>query len=164
LNRQGHGNAVDWWNLGMVTYEMLTGLPPWYTQDKELLFERIKKAPLKFPTYVSRKASSFIQKLLNRNPQERLGANGATEVKAHPFFESINWSALSQREMEPPFNPLQDQDAEDSKNFEKEFTTLPLRSMDEASRAESRSERYSSSTFENFTFSEDSFLDSKAPV
>ena len=61
LNRQGHGHAVDWWNLGMVCYEMLTGLPPWYTQDKELLFERLKNAPLKFPNYVSKLASSFIQ-------------------------------------------------------------------------------------------------------
>ena len=61
LNRQGHGHAVDWWNLGMVTYEMLTGLPPWYTQDKELLFERLRKSPLKFPHFVSKLASSFIQ-------------------------------------------------------------------------------------------------------
>jgi serine/threonine protein kinase len=164
LNRQGHGNAVDWWNLGMVTYEMLTGLPPWYTQDKELLFERIRKAPLKFPAYVSRKASAFIQKLLNRDPQERLGANGAAEVKAQPFFESINWSALLQREIDPPFNPLEDQDAVDSRNFEPEFTALPVRSIDESGgRTNSRAERFSSSTFEHFTFEEESYLDHANP-
>jgi len=60
LDRQGHGTAVDWWNLGMVTYEMLTGLPPWYTTDKQKLFDRLRKAPLKFPFYVSKPAASFI--------------------------------------------------------------------------------------------------------
>ena len=74
LDRQGHGTAVDWWNLGMVTYEMLTGLPPWYTTDREKLFDRLRHAPLKFPFYVNRPAASFIQALLNRNPIERLGS------------------------------------------------------------------------------------------
>ena len=61
LDRQGHGTAVDWWNLGMVLYEMLTGLPPWYTTDRDKLFERLRSAPLKFPFYVSRPAASIIQ-------------------------------------------------------------------------------------------------------
>ena len=61
LDRKGHGTAVDWWNLGMVTYEMLTGLPPWYTTDREKLFERLRNAPLKFPYYVSKSACSLIQ-------------------------------------------------------------------------------------------------------
>lgn len=60
LNRQGHGHAVDWWNLGMVLYEMLTGLPPWYTTDKSVLFERIRTAPLKFPAYLTRSAAHFM--------------------------------------------------------------------------------------------------------
>jgi len=61
LDRQGHGTAVDWWNLGMVLYEMLTGLPPWYTTDRDKLFERLRSAPLKFPFYVTRPAASIIQ-------------------------------------------------------------------------------------------------------
>ena len=60
LNRQGHGHAVDWWNLGMVLYEMLTGLPPWYTTDKSVLFDRIRTAPIKFPIYLSRPSAHFI--------------------------------------------------------------------------------------------------------
>ena len=57
---QGHGTSVDWWNLGMVMYEMLTGLPPWYSTDRQKLFERLKGAPLTFPIYVSRPAASVI--------------------------------------------------------------------------------------------------------
>ena len=145
----------------MVAYEMLTGLPPWYTQDKDLLFERLKKAPLKFPSYVTKSASSFIQQLLNRDPQQRLGSGGANDVKIHPFFAEVNWDALMRREVEPPFNPLRNSDAESSRNFEKEFTTLPLRSIDEYGRGESRAERLSSGMFENFTYEEDSYLDAR---
>jgi serine/threonine protein kinase len=61
LDRQGHGTAVDWWNLGMVAYEMLTGLPPWYTTNREKLFAAIRSAPLKFPMSVNRTAALFIQ-------------------------------------------------------------------------------------------------------
>jgi serine/threonine protein kinase len=75
LDRQGHGTAVDWWNLGMVTYEMLTGLPPWYTTDREKLFDRLRNSPLKFPFYVNRPAASLIQGLLTRDPRKRLGIN-----------------------------------------------------------------------------------------
>jgi len=146
----------------MVCYEMLTGLPPWYTQDKELLFERLKKAPLKFPSYVSKIASSFIQKLLIRDPQMRLGSNGSDEVKADPFFNSINWNALYSKQIQPPFNPLHNQDALDSKNFEIEFTSLPLHSVDDSFKAESRADRLSNSTFQNFTYEEDSYLDSRS--
>ena len=159
LDRQGHGTAVDWWNLGMVTYEMLTGLPPWYTQDKEKLFERLRKAPLKFPYYVSKPAASLIQGLLNRNPQERLGAGGGSEVKAHIFFASVDWDALTRGAVAPPFNPLRNQEAEDTQNFEKEFTSLPVQSIDDST--VERAERINSETFQNFTFEEESFLDSR---
>jgi serine/threonine protein kinase len=89
LDRQGHGTAVDWWNLGMVTYEMLTGLPPWYTTDRDKLFESLRSAPLKFPMSVSRTPALFIQALLNRDPQRRLGSRGGNEVKNHAFFNQV---------------------------------------------------------------------------
>ncbi len=163
LDRQGHGTAVDWWNLGMVTYEMLTGLPPWYTTDREKLFDRLRHAPLKFPFYVNRPAASFIQALLNRNPIERLGSSGGSQVKNHPFFSSIDWDAMMRREVTPPFNPCRNQDISDSDNFEKEFTNMPVNSIDEGSTPSSRlsSPTYSdndSETFLNFTYEEESVL------
>lgn len=178
LNRQGHGYAVDWWNLGMVTYEMLTGLPPWYTTNREKLFDSIRSAPLKFPMSVNRTAALFIQALLNRSPLERLGANGGAEVKAHPFFASVDWDALYRRQIPPPFDPLRNQSEADGKNFEAEFTNMPVVSVDAAdtssrngqadsnhhrhtaAAAAPREAREPSDTFLNFTYEEESHLDS----
>jgi len=162
LDRQGHGTAVDWWNLGMVAYEMLTGLPPWYTTNREKLFQAIRSAPLKFPMSVNRTAALFIQALLNRNPLQRLGANGGAEVRAHPFFASIDWDALYNRQISPPFNPMRNQagGAIDTSNFEKEFTNMAI-SMDGSGGGVlhgDHDKRMDSDTFVNFTFEEESHL------
>jgi serine/threonine protein kinase len=169
LDRQGHGTAVDWWNLGMVTYEMLTGLPPWYTTDKQKLFDRLRNAPLKFPYYVSKPAASFIHGLLQRNPEVRLGSKGGEEVRRHRFFHDIDWTALLNREITPPFNPCRQHDGDaDTDNFEKEFTLMPVNSVETASAsrqallAEGLSNSESSDTFSNFTYQEDSYLDHAA--
>lgn len=181
LDRQGHGTAVDWWNLGMVTYEMLTGLPPWYTTDREKLFEALRSAPLKFPMSVNRTAALFIQvqsilmscpvqfnfdfydfsqALLNRNPLKRLGSNGGHEVKAHPFFASIDWDALYNRKVKPPFEPCRNMTETETANFEKEFTVMPLHSVDESGgSADAKNLRLESETFLNFTYEEESFLE-----
>ncbi len=157
---------MDWWNLGMVTYEMLTGLPPWYTTDREKLFERLRTAPLKFPFYVSRAAASLIQGLLTRNPLERLGAAGGAEVMHHPFFATVDFDALMRREITPPFDPCRNHEAKDSENFEREFTTMPVLSVDGNAGSTlakfnlGEGEGKDNETFLNFTFEEESMLDS----
>lgn len=126
LARKGHGTAVDWWGLGMVLYEMLTGLPPWYTRNRQELFARIREAPLEIPKYLSADAASLISHLLHREPEKRLGSRGASEVKAHRFFRSVDWDGLLWSE--PPFKPSdpQSKEAGDTSNFDKEFTELPV--------------------------------------
>jgi serine/threonine protein kinase len=63
LKRTGHGKAVDWYLLGVVLYELLVGLPPYYADSKEELFENIEKAPLVIPSYVSAKAQSLLKQV-----------------------------------------------------------------------------------------------------
>ncbi|CAK4081023.1 unnamed protein product [Aphanomyces euteiches] len=151
LDRLGHGTAVDWWNLGMVLYEMLTGLPPWYTNDRQKLFDRLRSARLHFPPYVSRKAENLIRLLLNRNPAERLGARGAADVKAHPFFDSIDWTALLALKMPPPFRPCRTTAPEETPlNFEAEFTRLPLPSVELIEKG--ARDRSTSDTFSGFAY------------
>lgn len=163
LDRQGHGTAVDWWNLGMVLYEMLTGLPPWYTTDRDKLFDRLRNAPLKFPFYVGRPAASLIQALLNRNPVQRLGSGGGAEVRSHGFFHNLDWDAMYRREIPPPFNPCRNQDVYASENFEKEFTNMAVYSVDDPNgqtrEAPAGGESGNAETFLNFTYEEESVLE-----
>lgn len=121
---QGYTKTVDWWTLGVLLYEMLTGLPPFYDENTNEMYRKILSEPLHFPgpEIVPAAAKDILTKLLNRKPDQRLGANGASEIKAHPFFHSIDWRKLLQRKYEPTFKPHV-ADARDTTNFDPEFTS-----------------------------------------
>jgi len=103
----GYNKTVDWWTLGVLLYEMLTGLPPFYDENTNEMYRKILGEPLHFPSQdiVPSAAKDLLTKLLNRDPAQRLGANGSAEIKAHPFFHAIDWRKLLQRKYEPTFKP-----------------------------------------------------------
>jgi len=105
LGQQGHGFCVDYWGLGMLTYEMMTGLPPWYTTDRQKLFRRLKAAQLEIPSFFSAPAASCVSQLLQRDPTRRLGVSGIRTTMEHDFFRSINWRALYARRVDAPIRP-----------------------------------------------------------
>lgn len=63
VTKQGHTRQVDWYNLGVLLYELLVGTPPYYARDREQLFENIKKAPLKIPKSMSVEAKELIKQV-----------------------------------------------------------------------------------------------------
>ncbi|KAL1981158.1 hypothetical protein VTN96DRAFT_3005 [Rasamsonia emersonii] len=120
----GYTKTVDWWTLGVLLYEMLTGLPPFYDENTNEMYRKILQEPLTFPSQdiVPAAARDLLTRLLDRDPQRRLGANGAAEIKAHHFFSNIDWRKLLQRKYEPSFKPNV-VDARDTANFDREFTS-----------------------------------------
>jgi len=127
LNRQGHGRGVDWWSLGALLYEMLTGLPPFYCQDRERLFEKIRKSELHYPASLSTNAKHVLRGLLTKDPTRRLGSGekDAEEIKPHPFFASIDWEKLQRGEIAPPWAPTITGN-QDTSQFDAEFTSMPI--------------------------------------
>lgn len=107
LAQQGHGFCVDYWGLGMLVYEMMTGLPPWYTTDRSKLFRRLRSAPLDIPSYFSQSSANCVSGLLERNPRRRLGVTGVRAAMEHDFFRSISWRALYGRRVEAPIRPCE---------------------------------------------------------
>jgi len=97
LKRSGHGKSVDWYLLGVLLYEMLVGIPPYFTNNKEKLFQNIQRGPLLIPSQLSAEAKGLIIGLLSKNPLKRLGARDAEEIKEHPFFKLIDWVAVEAR-------------------------------------------------------------------
>ncbi|CAD8086750.1 unnamed protein product [Paramecium primaurelia] len=104
LKRQGHGKAVDWYLLGVVMYELLVGVPPYYDNEKEQLFHNIEYAVLKIPSYISPECRNLIKSLLQRNPIKRLGSGvgDSKEIKQHPYFLDVDWEKIKNKELDLP--------------------------------------------------------------
>lgn len=119
LLKKGYRMECDWWSLGAILYEMLIGYPPFYSDDPMSTCRKIVnwRTHLKFPeeAKLSPEAKDLISKLLCNVPQ-RLGSNGADEIKAHPWFNGIDWERIYQ--MEAAFIP-EVTDELDTQNFEK---------------------------------------------
>ncbi|KAM9326439.1 protein kinase C delta type [Gastrophryne carolinensis] len=117
---QGHKYtfSVDWWSFGVLLYEMLIGQSPFHGDDEDELFESIRMDTPHYPRWITKESKDILEKLFVREPIKRLGVTG--NVKLHPFFKTINWTALEKREVEPPFKPKV-KSPSDYTNFDREF-------------------------------------------
>jgi len=102
LQRKGHNHTVDIYGLGVLLFDMMTGMPPFYDNNREKLYHNIKHARLGVPRWVAKPASSLIYALMEREPKARLGAADTEDVKQHEFFADLDFEALMRRELPPP--------------------------------------------------------------
>lgn len=116
--KKGHTMSVDWWSLGVFLYEMVAGLPPFYTQNITEMYDLILNKPLQFPSFFSPELRSILTRLLERDPAKRM--QSGEEFRSHPFFDGINWEKLLRRELRPEFVP--DVSTNDLRYFDKQFT------------------------------------------
>lgn len=134
LKGKEYGTAADWWAFGAVVYELLTGLPPWYSQNAKETCKQVLFAPLSIPEFISPEAEDLLRKLLNRNPYERLGSlHGGSELKEHLFFRHIDWEMITFREAQPLIQPcLSTETIIDGINssFRDDFTRVSLGRID----------------------------------
>lgn len=125
IREQPYSHSVDWWSLGVMAYEMLSGESPFEAEDETELFELILSQPIEMPADIQPETESFLKSILQRDPEKRLGCGdtGRNNMKYHPFFNSIDWAKLAKQEVKPPFQPPSGKGgARDISNFDSEFT------------------------------------------
>ncbi|QRW02081.1 Serine/threonine-protein kinase [Ceratobasidium sp. AG-Ba] len=107
LDDHGYSKLVDFWSLGVLLFEMCCGWSPFYAEDTQQMYKNICFGKIRFPRgVIGEDGKQFVKGLLNRNPKHRLGAHrDAAELKEHPFFKSIDWVALANKQVPPPFKP-----------------------------------------------------------
>ena len=131
---EGYTFMTDWWSFGILIYELLYGITPFFNMDKNRMFELIEVGELKFPKTikidgtvkplkVSEEAKNIISKLLEKNPGSRLGRKGLNEIKSHPFFGNLNFENIKIKKLKSPFKPtVTDDDL--TCNFDEEYTSM----------------------------------------
>jgi serine/threonine-protein kinase RIM15 len=127
ISGTGQDETSDWWSLGCILFEFLYGYPPFHADTPEQVFENILARKIDWPDLdededeASPEAKDIMNRLMCSDQTQRLGANGAEEVKNHPFFAGLNWDTLL--EEEPQFVP-DPQNPEDTEYFDSRGATL----------------------------------------
>ena len=154
VNHRDHGRAVDWWGLGAMLYEMLTGSPPFYCRDRVKLFENIRKSALKYPDSLRPRAKSLLRGLLTREPTQRLGSGpgDVEDIKRHDFFSGIDWVKLAAGEIPPPWVP-DIRDNTDTSQFSTDFTDMQVHSPQSGQTLHCFGTTPTNNPFQGFSFS-----------
>ena len=107
INQGGYNKSIDFWQLGILFYEMLFGHTPFIASEPIKLYEKIRSGKIKFPKNIDSNARTLIRHFLIVDPKKRLGCTkkGLYEIVQNPFFEGFDWEGLLHRVLEPPFLP-----------------------------------------------------------
>eukprot|EP01036_Dinobryon_divergens_P028029 gene28029-36911_t len=112
LTRTGYGKGVDWWALGALCFEMVSGRPPFQARSQKDLDRKIMSEKFTAPPYLQASTHSLLKGLLEKDMNKRLGAakstmfsvGGVSALKQHAFFDGIDWNALARKDIAPPIN------------------------------------------------------------
>ncbi|KAF8560994.1 hypothetical protein P879_09164 [Paragonimus westermani] len=137
LKSENYNFSVDWWALGVLMFEMLAGRSPWEgigqsanpdQNTEDYLFQVVLTRPIRFPRSISVRATNILRAFLTKNPTERLGClpdSNFADIMNHPFFRPIDWVALEQKQVAPPYRPAYANDY-DLAHFDPTFTDEPV--------------------------------------
>jgi serum/glucocorticoid-regulated kinase 2 len=120
----GHDFSVDWWAVGVLIYEMLIGVTPFFNRNKQVLMSKIRHSKVVFPDRAhyqieySDELVSIVSGLLRKDRQTRMGtAGGSDEIISHPWFKDIDKEKLLRKEIPAPWIPEKTGDLANSNYF-----------------------------------------------
>jgi len=116
LMKRSGGRHTDWWAVGILAHEILTGYTPWSSlTDEAVIKEEIQLLDIVFPGDLSGSAQRLLRGLLNRDYKNRLGTKVDKDIRKAQFFSSVDWEATARLECAPAFIPAKDATAQDQK-------------------------------------------------
>ncbi|CCF57344.1 hypothetical protein KAFR_0C03520 [Kazachstania africana CBS 2517] len=139
----GEDVQCDWWSVGCILFELLLGYPPFTSNTTDEVFRKILDGNIQWPHFDSpdeeeeillkNSAKDLISKLLTIDASKRLGANGSSEIKNHPYFDGVDWDHVydEQASFVPNIEDPEDTDYFDSRG-------AVLEDFDEANGFESK--------------------------
>jgi serine/threonine-protein kinase Psk1 len=131
IRKEEYDSKCDWWSLGIVTYDMLTGQTPFRANNSAKIMEKVLTQKVNYPYYLSQIAQDFLRKCLNKTVSKRINLDdddAFRKIKEHQFFRYINWKHLEEQNDDlqpPPIIPIVS-NPELAENFDDEFTSLNI--------------------------------------
>merc|ERR1712048_176317 len=128
INSKGHTHAVDWWCLGILLFELMTGHPPFESPSPMQIYAKVMKGigKVSFPPRCHGPVADLVKALLQRDPADRLPmkAGKVQNLKKHKWFATFSWSQMEDQTMEPPYKPAV-KSASDLANFNANKEDMP---------------------------------------
>lgn len=131
IKGENYDSRCDWWSLGAVMFDLLTGQPPFTGNNNKRIMDKILTKKIAYPFYLSQISKDFLSKCLNKNVEKRINLDDEqvfNKIKNHQFFRYINWKHIEEQndaQQPPPIIPVIS-NPEAAENFEDEFTSLDI--------------------------------------
>ncbi|KNC99250.1 AGC/PKA protein kinase [Spizellomyces punctatus DAOM BR117] len=104
-----YNKAVDWWSLGVLVFELISGKTPFGDESSDRIYENIQVGKIKWQPLVKGPAKDLVKRLLDLDVDRRLGSSGdGAEIRQHPWFKTLQWKKAEARQTTPPFVPACD--------------------------------------------------------
>merc|ERR1719460_727612 len=107
---KGHTDAVDWWTLGILTFELMSGHPPFESASPMQIYSKVQKGigKVSFPAKLKGTCEDLVKGLCKKEPSDRLPMlpGGGMKLRQHAWYKGFDWEKMKEAKLDPPYKPV----------------------------------------------------------